>query len=125
MYKILSSFRPVILGFFLMETIVLLVVFISLTMVILGWYSNFSSKKIDIIKRGQAIFVASNALESIRMSGRVPERVDNYDGFKTFIEVKPYADLDNFAEVTVFVEIDDNTKGVGLSTGILHQQPLF
>ena len=113
-----------ILGFFLMEVIALVIIFITFSSVIVGWYSNFVSNKSDIIKRGRAIFIGSNILESIRMSGRLPSKIDYIEGFKTGVTSKSNTGYtksapSNFAEVTVKVAFSEKFEPVCLSTGIL------
>lgn len=114
-------------GFFLMEVVVLIMVFISFSTVVVGWYSNFTSIKVDMMRRGQAIFIASNALELIRMQGKIPERIDSIPGFKTTVSVNRYFEQTNFFEVTVTVKFSELLDPVCLTTGmLLHRiiQPL-
>ena len=115
---------PGVPGFFLMEVIVLVIVFISFSMVLVGWYSNFSSMKVDIMKRGQAIFIASNALESIRMHSKIPDQIDSAPGFKVTVSAGTGLssgdfDLNNFMEVTVCVAFSDRLDPVCLTTGMV------
>jgi len=113
---------PGIPGFFLMEVMVLVIVFISFSLVLVGWYSSFSSMKATILKRGQAIFIASNALELIRIQGSIPSEIYSPPGFNVSytsdILSKNHCST-SFAEVTVCVDFSDSLAPVSLTTGIV------
>jgi len=107
-----------------MEVIVLVMVFVSFSMVMVGWYSSFVSMKVAIMKRGQAVFIASNALEQIRINGSIPIKIDTPSGFKVSLSINKNSlshdsAINKFCEVTVCVEFSDKLDPVCFTTGML------
>lgn len=105
-------------GFFLMEVVVLMVFFISFSMAIVGWYSNFVIKKMDMMNRGKALFIASHVLELIKAQGEHAV-LPNLPGFTIKTVINKEQEFGDFARVAVSVSFSKRLPPILLSTGML------
>ncbi|MBA3953764.1 type II secretion system protein [Candidatus Dependentiae bacterium] len=113
----LKSHKSQSSGFILLEIMVALIVLITLSMALGGWYSSALTARMRSDRKAQALILASACIEQCRAQGTIVQK-NIPDYFKLHWRLVPDAVLSHFATLTVSVRWS-KSEGIELITGIV------
>ncbi len=115
----LSKRQSQLKGFLLLEISITIVMIMMMSLYVVTWYSKIINNHVLFIKKSNALIIASNIIEKIRLEKKISKFIYNEEGFDIEVKLDKVKQLNNFYWLQVTVAFNNNLEHIILKTGLV------